>query len=271
MNLSEVHTSGIPKLSSPSSVLIRIYVVSVNFRDLEVVGGKYTNPAQNGPRTTSFRKGDRVSAVFNTDHVAGEITIEMLRSTSLGVPVEDVLQQYRPAETLSDIEAAAPGQSVLVFGTGGVFTFACQITANMGCSVIATSSSDDKIEITKKLGARHGINYIKTPEWDKEVLRLRGGAGVHQVIECGGKDTLVKSFSCVRFGGLISVVEYLDGKGMSEGEFRIALMAIRRHVTFKEVSTFIDKVFPFSEAKQAFEYIRSQKHVGKIVIKVTDD
>jgi NADPH:quinone reductase-like Zn-dependent oxidoreductase len=65
-----------------------------------------------------------------------------------------------------------------------VFTsHALQIAVASGATVIATSSSDEKLKIAQKLGAKHLINYKNTPEWDEEVLRLTGGRGVDHVIE----------------------------------------------------------------------------------------
>lgn len=82
------------------------------------------------------------------------------------------------------------GDTVLVQGTGGVsmlvhpyppkyhclcasiHSFALQLAAASGASVTVTSSSDDKLEIAKKLGADHLVNYNKTPEWHEEVLKI---------------------------------------------------------------------------------------------------
>lgn len=63
------------------------------------------------------------------------------------------------------------------------FSFALQLAAASGAIVIATSSSDDKLEIAKRLGATHGINYKKTPDWEKEVLRLTKDRGADHIIE----------------------------------------------------------------------------------------
>lgn len=111
--------------------------------------------------------------------------------------------------------------------------FALQIASLAGAITIITSSSSSKLALAKSLGATHTINYITTPDWDVEVLRLTGGRGADQVIEVGGQDTLRRSFGAVRFGGLINAIGYLGGKGTSEDEVGIAVLAIRRHVTYK--------------------------------------
>ncbi|KAI5358960.1 putative alcohol dehydrogenase-like, NAD(P)-binding domain superfamily [Septoria linicola] len=63
-------------------------------------------------------------------------------------------------------------------GTGGVSCYAIQIASAIGATVIATSSSDEKLQVAKQLGAKHLINYRKTPDWATEVLTVTGGKGV---------------------------------------------------------------------------------------------
>jgi NADPH:quinone reductase-like Zn-dependent oxidoreductase len=87
---------------------------------------------------------------------------------------------------------------------------ATQIASALGATVIATSSSDDKLARAKSLGATHLINYVTTPDWNHEVLRLTDGKGVDQVIEVGGTQTLMKSIKSTRYGGLISVIGILS-------------------------------------------------------------
>ena len=103
------------------------------------------------------------------------------------------------------------GDVVLVQGTGGVSIFGLQLAVASGATVIATSSSDAKLEIAKKLGAAHVINYKTTPDWDEEALRLTSGRGVDHVLEIGGPATLMKSLNCVRYGGSVSVVGVAAG------------------------------------------------------------
>ncbi len=101
------------------------------------------------------------------------------------------------------------GDIVLVQGTGGVSIFGLQIAVASGATVIATSSSDEKLQVAKKLGAAHAINYKKTPDWDKEVLKITGGRGVDHVIEVGGPGTLLKSVNAVRYGGSVDLIGFI--------------------------------------------------------------
>ena len=104
-----------------------------------------------------------------------------------------------------------PGESVLVQGTGGVSIFALQFAKMAGARVIATSSSDAKLERLRLMGADDVINYKTTPEWDKPVRSLTNGVGVDHVVEVGGAGTLPLSSKAVRRGGHIALIGVLAG------------------------------------------------------------
>ena len=107
--------------------------------------------------------------------------------------------------------AVKPGDSVLVLGTGGVSIFALQFARLAGARVYMTSSSDEKLERGRALGATGLINYKRTPEWDKEVLKLTEGRGVNCVIEVGGPGTLARSMQSVAYAGKIALIGVLAG------------------------------------------------------------
>jgi NADPH:quinone reductase-like Zn-dependent oxidoreductase len=75
--------------------------------------------------------------------------------------------------------------------------------------VIAISSSDEKLELARRLGAYQTINYRKQPEWDDEVQRLTKNKGVDHVIEVGGAGTIEKSLKSLRQGELVSIIGIL--------------------------------------------------------------
>jgi NADPH:quinone reductase-like Zn-dependent oxidoreductase len=147
-----------------------------------------------GPDVRGFSPGDRVIGSFFESWISGEPSAAKMRA-ALGGAVDGVLAEYRifsaqalvktPAH-LSDIEAAAlpcagltawsaivklgdvkPGQTVLTQGTGGVSLFALQFAKMSGARVIATSSSDAKIDRLKALGVDFTLNYRKAPDWGK--------------------------------------------------------------------------------------------------------
>ncbi|KAK7212862.1 hypothetical protein V2G26_020040 [Clonostachys chloroleuca] len=183
-----------------------------------------------------------------------------------------------------------PGQWVLTQGTGGVSTFVILFAKAIGANVIATTSSTAKAERLRQIGADHVINYKQIPNWGDHAKALTpGGAGADLVIEIGGGATLKQSLSAVRLDGLISVVGLRGGVSPAEQPvlldiffrfctIRIAIVGPR--VQFKEMNRFIeskgikpvvdDRIFKLEEAKDAFEYLESMGHVGKVCIKVVN-
>ena len=175
------------------------------------------------------------------------------------------------------------GDSVLLLGTGGVSIFALQFATLAGARVIITSKSNEKLEKTKKLGAAEGINYTETPDWDKQVRKLTAGRGVDHVVEVGGADTLPKSINAVRFGGNIGVIGVLSGVGTKLALTSVLMKQVKlfgvfvgsramfeemnRAVAAHKMKPVIDRVFDLDATREAFEYMESGKHFGKIVIR----
>lgn len=174
------------------------------------------------------------------------------------------------------------GDSVLVLGTGGVSIAALQIAKAMGASVIVTSSSDEKLERVRKLGADHIINYRQTPDWGKKVLALTAGRGVDHVVEVGGPGTLSQSIKAVRIGGHIALIGVLTGR---QGEVPTAILMAKQarlqglivgsrreqkeYVAALEqtgLHPVIDRSFPLERLADAFRLQESAGHFGKIVV-----
>jgi NADPH:quinone reductase-like Zn-dependent oxidoreductase len=174
------------------------------------------------------------------------------------------------------------GDSVLVLGTGGVSIFALQLARAMGATVIATSSSDAKLERLRELGAAHTINYKTTPEWGRRVLELTSGRGVDIVVEVGGPGTLPQSIRAARVGGHIALIGVLTGRA---GEVPTALLMAkqqrlqglivgnRRHqldmvraLEAIDARPVIDKTFPLEQLADAFRHEASGAHFGKICV-----
>ncbi|GJJ07097.1 putative secondary metabolism biosyntheticenzyme [Clathrus columnatus] len=271
-----------------------------------------------GPHVSKWKVGDRVCANFELDRLTGESTPESI-ATSLGGAVDGVLTQYRifpvyslvaipehlSYEEASTLPCAAltaynalmgpeklkGGDVVLVQGTGGVSIFALQFAVASGAAVIATSSSNEKLQIAKKLGAKHTINYRENPNWDEEVLKITDGRGVDHVIEVGGPNTMRRSLNSIRSGGWVHSIGFVSAaEGEDLGNIPLLLLGkngylrgvligavtqfedMNRLIAVSGLRPVVDKVFPFAQAREAYDYLKSQKHVGKVVIKVpTDD
>jgi NADPH:quinone reductase-like Zn-dependent oxidoreductase len=171
------------------------------------------------------------------------------------------------------------GNIVLVQGTGGVSIFALQFSHALGAEVVATSSSDEKLAQAKKLGATHLVNYKTTPEWDKRAVELTGG-GVDLVVEVGGAGTFPRSLGAIKPGGKVGMIGVLTAgesnpllilakranvQGIGVGSTQM-FEAMNRAIAANGIKPVIDKVFPFADAKAAYQHLQSAKHVGKVVI-----
>jgi NADPH:quinone reductase-like Zn-dependent oxidoreductase len=264
-----------------------------------------------GPGVREFAAGDRVIGSFFESWIGGEPSEAKMRK-ALGGSVDGVLSEYRifpkhalvrTSEHLSDIEAAAlpcagvtawsavvklggvkPGQTVLTQGTGGVSLFAIQFAKMCGARVIATSSSDAKIERLKTLGADFTLNYKATPDWGKKA-REWSGHGVDLVVEVGGVGTLNESIRATRIGGTIAFIGVLAGPPPSDSRLPLMVMQQQRlqGVTVGSVEDLkamvdaiaangmkpvIDRTFRFDQARDAFAHMESGAHFGKVAIEI---
>jgi len=179
---------------------------------------------------------------------------------------------------------AKPGDTVLLLGTGGVSIWALMLAKAAGLRVIITSSSDDKLTRALALGASRGINYIAHADWASDVLQYTNGRGVDITVDVGGGKSLSQSLEATRPGGTVAVTGLLTGVDTQLN--LLALLVYQKRLvgvragsrsmlealcTFTEVTglaPIVDKVFAFSEAARAFEYLASGTHFGKVVIQV---
>jgi NADPH:quinone reductase-like Zn-dependent oxidoreductase len=178
-----------------------------------------------------------------------------------------------------------PGDTVLLLGTGGVSVLGLQLAKAAGLKTIITSSSDDKLARARGLGATHTINYCTYPEWQEEVLRVTGGAGAHVVLEVGGQGTVNRSIASAAMGGSIAVIGGVSGFGgevnpasLLAGAKRLVgifvgsrtmLDKVMRFVDGSGVKPVVDRVFGFEQAGEAYRYMASGSHFGKVVIEVS--
>ncbi|MEQ8349064.1 MAG: NAD(P)-dependent alcohol dehydrogenase [Sneathiellaceae bacterium] len=265
-----------------------------------------------GPGVTRVKPGDRVLNAFLPSWVAGPPRAEKMGG-GLGGPHDGVLAEYRlfhelalirTPDSLSDLEAAClpcagitawsaligigqtrPGDVVLIQGTGGVALFALQFAKLAGATAIITSSSDEKLERARALGADHGINYRSTPQWGKAAGALVGPDRIDHIVELGGADTLDQSIRAIRIGGMISLIGVLGGP---KPELNLPLVVMRQvrlqgvtvgsredtEVMIRAVQAaglrpvMDDRRFSFAEAPEAFAHMQSGSHFGKICISI---
>ncbi len=174
------------------------------------------------------------------------------------------------------------GQTVLVLGTGGVSMFALQFAKAAGANIVATSSSDEKLERLKAMGARHVINYKSTPEWGQAVYDLTGG--VDHMVDIGGPGTLPQSIAAMKLGGHIALIGVLTGRAGEVPTAMITRKLIRvqgvqcgsreDHLAMVDaldatsIRPVIDSTYTLENLRDAFEYQKTGNHFGKVVIEI---
>jgi NADPH:quinone reductase-like Zn-dependent oxidoreductase len=309
-----------PSGPAPDEVRVRLHASSLNYHDYGVVSGRMPTqdgriPMSDGAgvieavgeAVTEFAVGDHVVSCFFPGWLEGPPMVSDFSTTPCdgvdGYAREAVVRPAtwftRAPKGFSHAEAATlttagltawralvvngglqAGDIVLVLGTGGVSIFALQLAKLMGATVIATSSSNEKLERVRTLGADHTINYRQHKDWGKRAREWTGGRGVDHVIEVGGPGTLGQSIAAVRVGGHISLIGVLTG---GAGEVATgALMAKqarlhglivgnrRQQIDFVRaleatgLRPVIDRSFGLAEMADAFRYEESGAHFGKI-------
>ncbi|KAF2232275.1 NAD(P)-binding protein [Viridothelium virens] len=267
-----------------------------------------------GSAVKRFKPGDKVVTLFNQGHLAGAGTPEAVL-TGLGGMLDGSLRQYGAFDehglvhmpnNLNFLEASTltcagltawnalyglqplkPGEWVLTQGTGGVSIFALQFAKAAGAKVIATTSSAEKAEILKKLGADHVINYKQDLNWGESAKKLTpAGEGVDHVVEIGGPVTVKQSLAAIKIGGVINIIGFVGGEAQKQPTFLDCLknlctvrgLLVGSRQQFEDMIKAVDannihpvidqKVFKLHEAKEAFHYQFGGNQIGKVCIEI---
>ncbi|OJJ42625.1 hypothetical protein ASPZODRAFT_105077 [Penicilliopsis zonata CBS 506.65] len=273
-----------------------------------------------GKRVTRFSPGDHVVTIINQHFLAGHQDERTLQS-GLGASLDGTFRtvgafdeqglvampaclSFVEASTLSCAGLTAwnalfglPGRKVqagdwlLTLGTGGVSLFAVQLAKTVGARVISTTSSEEKANILRKLGADHVINYRESPDWGLVAKQLTGGVGVDMVVEVGGATTLAQSMASLRMDGMMSVVGFVGGddtptamptlldcwmnlftaRGVSVGN-RLQMEEMCRAIEANpdKLRPVVDeRVFRLEQLKEAYEYLAGGHHKGKVCIDIS--
>ncbi|MDP8568875.1 zinc-dependent alcohol dehydrogenase family protein [Methylophilus aquaticus] len=312
------------RLPKAGEVTVRLYANSLNYHDFAVVSGMWGPSEPRipmadgagevvavGAGVTAFKVGDSVVSTFFPTWQSGEPLVEGF-ATVPGDGVDGYARElvtatvesftlapkgwtHIEASTLTTAALTAwralmsddhlkPGDTVLVQGTGGVSIFALQFAKLAGATVIATSSSEEKLEKLKALGADHLINYKATPAWGTLARDITDGCGVDHVVEVGGPATLEQSMLAARVGGHVSVIGILTGlaghfplvmalikqlrlQGVLVGN-RTQQQAMIQAIDANSMHPVVDKVFALEDMVQAFQYQERSRHFGKICLQI---
>ena len=318
LKLVDLADPGAPKAGE---IRVRIHGSSLNYHDYLVANGTIPTADGRimmsdgagvveavGDGVTEFATGDSVVSVFFPMWQDGQPRVGDFRTVPGdgvdGYARETVVRpanwftraprgwSHAEAATLTTAGATAwralvvdgaikAGDTVLALGTGGVSIFALQFAKQMGASVIITSSSDEKLERAKALGADHTLNYRSTPEWGAAVRKLTGG-GVDHVIEVGGPGTLPQSIGAVRVGGHIALIGALTGRS---GDLPTPMLFIKQvrllglivgnrrwqqemvqGLDAMNLRPVIDSRYALEGLSDAFRHEEAGKHFGKICV-----
>jgi NADPH:quinone reductase-like Zn-dependent oxidoreductase len=307
-------------------IRIRVHAASLNWRDLEIIGGKFMSvkppsriPVSDGAGVVTavgegvvkFKQGDRVTCNHFSDWIGGPWSPEDYYPGDLGDNRDGFLTQsaivpahcaiklpdsisFEEASTLPAAGLTAwrmlhamfrvnSSHTILTLGTGGVSVFTLALAKLAGARVCITSSSDEKLDVMRSLGADLVVNYRAHPAFHNEVLRLTDGRGVDAVFDNAGPATMRSSMlSCAPNGQVFMVgrtagevdrqpnilhayVKNLSIHTLSCGP-RTLFEDFIRAWSQNRMKPLISKVFPFEEAKDALRYLQAGAHMGKVVI-----
>ena len=297
----------------PRQVLIRVEAVSVNRGDLGRREGTYRGATaaslplvlgwdvagvveEVGAEVTDRFSGQRVVATLAQGGYAEMVAVNQVGTVlvpdnisfeeAASIPIVFLTSWF----ALLKIAELKEGETVLVASAGsGVGMAGIQIAKYAGATVIATTSTKEKAEKARELGADHVISY-REQDFAEETLRITGGTGVNVVLDSVGGETFAKSIEVLAaLGRLVTVGNtsqmsvttdpgLLTGKTLSLLGFSLAAQMGRGGVMpelarimelFGEgkLKTVVDRVFPLSEASEAHRYVASGQQFGKVMLR----
>ncbi|KAK1655005.1 NAD-P-binding protein [Colletotrichum phormii] len=313
----------VPKPSpKEGQILVRIHAASLNYRDLLVLtsdpvylgggpddgivplgDGAGVVVEVNSP-TSRWKVGDKVINATNSSWKTGQTQGAFDIKLGLGgknidgdslAPLPSHLT-FEEAAALSGPYVSAwnalfggpqqlkRGDTVVIQGTGGVSVAGLQTAVAAGAEVIAFSTSEEKLDLLRKLGAKHAINYKNNPTWSREILSLTNGRGADQVLDVVGASTIAESLRALRQDGLVSAIGFMSApekhdlipeiifgaktiRGLMYGSLGM-LQDLSAFVEKHKIKPIIAEVFEWNDAKLAYKAMLAQGFVGKIVVKV---
>lgn len=307
----------------PGEVLIRLRASTLNYVDVAIATERFPGAsfplipvadgagevAALGQGVSEFAIGDRVVPHFMPNWRKGPMSQREIAAMR-GITLPGSLAEYVAVPAASVVALPAhldfvhgaalpiaattawngirsapvrPGSTVVILGTGGVSIFALQFAKASGASVILVSSSEEKLERGRALGADHLINYRATPDWDQAVLGLTGGRGVDLVVETVGGANLGRSLNAAATGGAVFTVGFIAGAQSTIDMFSIITKALRiignstgsvadlsdavQAIAANRIVPVIDRRFGLADTAAAYtELAAGSRHFGKLAI-----
>jgi NADPH2:quinone reductase len=293
-------------------LLIKVEAAGVNYADVMRRSGKYHfkvefpallgteaagTVAKVGGNAKGFSVGDRVFCRTTAAGCQAEMVVAPALEViplpkglsfidAAAIPVV-FLTAYHMLKTLTPVRK---GESILIqAAASGVGTAAVQLAKVWGARIFATASSDEKLELVKKLGADVCINYEKK-DFVEEVMKLTDGVGVDRVLECVGGDILTKSIEALAPGGSLMIYGRasgnlppimpeqifaknlhivglnIGGKPWTQAMHRAALDEILAMAGSGKIKPVISQTFPMAQVRDAHMHLSNRKTMGKVVL-----
>ncbi|MFK7810488.1 MAG: NAD(P)-dependent alcohol dehydrogenase [Saprospiraceae bacterium] len=308
----------------PDEILVRWHATSLNYHDylvamglIPVADGRIPMSdgageiIEVGEQVSEWKVGDKVMSMFFPKWVEGKPSLTKTKGI-MGESIDGCMTEmccykatdvtaipegysYEEAATLPCACTTAwrglfvegnlqAGQKVLIEGTGGMSIFAMQLAKAAGARVYATTSSPEKAERLKEMGAEAVINYKEDERWGKTIFKMTGG-GVDHVLDVGGGSTMVNSIEAAAIGGHIASIgilgngrkgvitfpklffKHLRMTGLAVGS-RAMQMDMVDAINVSGMKPVVDQVFEFEELAEAFRCQEAGRHFGKIVVRI---
>jgi NADPH2:quinone reductase len=292
-----------------NQVLIKVDSAGVNYADISRRQGNYPGPdlpstlgleaagtiVEVGGSVTGLTVGQRVMAMGpqgNADYVVVNANFVFPYPETMdpiqagGMPIV-FLTAYHLLKTRGQMQ---PGDTVLIqAGASGVGTIATQLAKAWGARVITTASTQDKLDLSRSLGAEETINYT-AQDFEAEVQKLTDGKGVELVLECVGGPVLEKSVRCVAsYGRLVSygnasgtpadlassditsanrtVIGFSMGRSPAGTlDHKAAMAELFPMISSGQARLVVDQVLPMDQVAQAHQHLANRGTRGKVIL-----
>jgi NADPH2:quinone reductase len=250
-----------------------------------------------GEGVTKFKVGDRVVSLgLNGSHAELRSTNEMFCwAIPEGISYEEaacVPTEFGTAnDSLFEFGRLVAGETALIHaGASGVGIAAIQLAKRAGATVLATASSDERLERLREYGLDHGINYTAT-DFVEATRALTEGRGANVIVDGVGGLTLQKSLHALAYRGRIVSfgnagrdeattldISSMNGNNQSFTDYFLGVeifVSPRPHevianvlddIAKGELRVVIDRRFPLSQAAEAHEYVESRRALGRVVL-----
>ncbi|MDG1579649.1 NADPH:quinone oxidoreductase family protein [Pseudomonas sp. GOM6] len=299
----------------PNEVLIEVHAAGVNFPDTLIIEGKYQfkppfpfSPGGEaagvvkavGEKVSQFKAGDRVMALTGWGSFAEEVAVgaynvlpvppsmDLTSAAGFGMTYGTSMHALKQRANLQ------PGETLLVLGaSGGVGLAAVEIGKAMGAKVIAAASTAEKLDVARKAGADHLINYSEQ-SLKEELKKLTNGQGVDVIYDPVGGSFFEEAFRSMAWNGRFLVVGFAAGGGIPALPANLPLLkgaaligvfwgsfAQRQPqdnaANFQQLFAWhaegklkplVSQTFPLERGGEAIDYLGQRKAVGKVVVQV---